>query len=281
MRLTSLARRTPSPNEENALYQGGGDRYGDLGHGLPSGLPSFRHEPQYQYHGNMDSNVGRVANQTTAFNSRVAVLKHQIPGPALMPPQRVPSSIPPPDVDYQGLVAQLGAMALKQDEMQAQLHAQNELQTQNEYLRQRMHELERIVAQGALRLPLPSRSASTASLGAERWLSVARPECRGTARSARISNTPPEETFDLTTPSKSLPTRELQRARDVLQFFHNSREVSRVWREVVGVPSTVWPDLTVQRFNDVTHEAYLNPLLNKYLTNYKMAKNLASRAVRS
>jgi hypothetical protein len=31
------ARRTPSPNEENALYQGGGDRYGDLGHGLPSG----------------------------------------------------------------------------------------------------------------------------------------------------------------------------------------------------------------------------------------------------
>ncbi|KAJ7885513.1 hypothetical protein B0H14DRAFT_2338696 [Mycena olivaceomarginata] len=44
------------------------------------------------------------------------------------------------------------------------------------------------------------------------------------------------------------------------------REVSRVWREVVGVPSTVWPDLTVQRFNDVTHEAYLNPVFDGSVT---------------
>jgi hypothetical protein len=149
----------------------------------------------------------------------------------------------PPDVDYQGLVAQLGAMALKQDEMQAQLHAQNELQTQNEYLRQRMHELERIVAQGGSATPssFSERLDGVPGRGTMAQRGKTRVQ-RGRAVS-RISNTPPEvsepsdsetasvaansaagsqETFDLTTPSKSLPTRELQRARDVLQVFHNS-----------------------------------------------------------
>ncbi|KAJ7878181.1 hypothetical protein B0H14DRAFT_3435748 [Mycena olivaceomarginata] len=204
-------------------------------------------------HHNMDSNVGRVANQAPAFNPRV---------PSSNTNPRASAYAPQCASSYQALVAQLGAMALKQDEMQAQLHAQNELRTQNEYLRQRMHELERIVAQGGSATPSSfserldgrgravSRNISVPSTPPE----VSEPSDDETTPVAANPDVGPQETVDLIIPSKDLPTRELQRARDVLQA-----EVSRVWREVVGVLGTVWPDLTVQCFNDVTHEAYLNP----------------------
>ncbi|KAJ7868378.1 hypothetical protein B0H14DRAFT_3585210 [Mycena olivaceomarginata] len=259
------ARRTPSPNEEKALYQGGGDRYGDLGHGLPSGLPSFRHEPQYQYHGNMDSNVGHVANQTTAFNSRVPS-SNTNPRASAHAPQRVPSSMLPPDVDYQGLVAQLGAMALKQDEMQAQLHAQNELQTQTNICGSACMNWSRLDG-------VPGRG-TMAQRGKTRVQ-------RGRAVS-RISNTPPEvsepsdgetasvaansaagsqETFDLTTPSKSLPTRELQRAGT----FCSARSLGS-GAKLSAFPARFGPVLPFNVFNDVTPEAYLNPVFDGSVT---------------
>jgi hypothetical protein len=32
-----------------------------------------------------------------------------------------------------------------------------------------------------------------------------------------------------------------------------------VFRQVVGVSGNVWPDLTITRSNDITHETYFNP----------------------
>ncbi|KAJ7934664.1 hypothetical protein B0H13DRAFT_1854963 [Mycena leptocephala] len=48
---------------------------------------------------------------------------------------------------------------------------------------------------------------------------------------------------------------EIKSAKRALQ-----NEVSRGFREVIGVPGTLWPDLTIERSNEITGEVYMNPL---------------------
>ncbi|KAF7368194.1 hypothetical protein MVEN_00139000 [Mycena venus] len=203
-------------------------------------------------------------SNSRSFSTNVVLeesIAHHRPG-SFNPPPRVYRN------DNDEVLARLDALTLRTDRLEAE----------NRQLKQRNEKLEAAAAKQ--RAPSSEPRSSSSSRG--RALQVKRQVSRSRARSQAnpftndddqsdpepFSEPEPEpepepateleyaeaQTFSLGTPTADLPTPELQAARIILHDL-----VSLTFREVVGVPGIVWPDLTIRRSNDVTGEAYLNP----------------------
>lgn len=157
---------------------------------------------------------------------------------------------------------------------------QNELIERSDRLERRNAELESFLAQPQL----PRSSSSRGGVPSRATFTQLKKHRKGTrARGPEIPEVhdsdiedPEPEVAQSTLASPSIYlgtldlTGDLKRARDTLQvriLFTNilvtnrtQNTVTRVFRDVVGVSGTNWPDLTVPRFNDVTNERYLNPV---------------------
>ncbi|KAJ7449386.1 hypothetical protein B0H11DRAFT_1928731 [Mycena galericulata] len=234
------------------------DRYGHIGRGFPAG-------PGYTMHARSSNRSGSLNdagdNDRTSHNVRSSSLNVPASGDYT---HRPPSSQLRP-VQHDDLVAKLNAMSLEQEH----------LQEQNNALLLRTRELEGMVAQ---RDPQPHSERGMGAFSRGTSLQRKKQAKRSRTLAARAQITLPEspdvsepevEPSDSETkpsvylgvPTKDLPTAELKRASIVLQS-----EVSRAFREIVSVSGTVWPDLTVERVNEITQESYLNPVFEGMVT---------------
>ncbi|KAJ7240266.1 hypothetical protein C8J57DRAFT_1245474 [Mycena rebaudengoi] len=219
------------------------DRYEPIGRGPPPHLSRSR------------SNTRSVS--TNIFPEEGVA--HHRPG-SLNPPSRVYRN------DNDEIIARLDALTLRTDYLEAE----------NRQLKQRNEKLE--AAAETQRAPSSDLRSAASSRGralrVKRQLSRSRPRGQANRLAEEDDQSDPKpfseletelatelehpeaQTFSLGTPTAELPTPELRAARNVLQI---QDLVSLTFREVVGVPSTVWPNLTVCRSNDLTGEEYLNP----------------------
>ncbi|KAJ6617745.1 hypothetical protein B0H10DRAFT_2218292 [Mycena sp. CBHHK59/15] len=210
-------------------------------------------------------------------------------------PQYPASNVPAHQSQMDELLTRIEAMSLKQ----------NELNERNEGLQQRTKELEAIIAAGADRSQraIPDHRGAPPSLtsqrGKKRGLRTrsggqARPRLRGDGSESEAE---PEAHDDSAPPSALLPS-ESQGMRSAVKksvylgskdlidkSFKRSRailqdQVSRSFREIIGVPGNKWPDLTVPRIDEVTDESYLNPMFEatvSHLTNQHLFDEVAKQ----
>ncbi|KAJ7018277.1 hypothetical protein C8F04DRAFT_1151973 [Mycena alexandri] len=172
--------------------------------------------------------------------------------------------------DQDDLIAQVRTLSLKQDEVEAKA----------DYWMKRTQELESILEKSAVP-SVPSERGGPAARGA-----IQKRKQQQTRSRARALNAPTEdaddyvphlqrepepvqsavpavpiEQIDLGLKSTELPTATLKKAKAVLQD-----EVSVTFKTVVGLGGDGWPDFSVQRFNEITNELYLNPAFEGMVT---------------
>ncbi|KAJ6532810.1 hypothetical protein B0H10DRAFT_2449663 [Mycena sp. CBHHK59/15] len=158
-------------------------------------------------------------------------------------PQYPASNVPAHQSQMDELLTRIEAMSLKQ----------NELNERNEGLQQRTKELEAIIAAGADRSQraIPDHRGAPPSLTSQR-----------VKKSVYLG-------------SKDLIDKSFKRSQAILQD-----QVSRSFREIIGVPGNKWPDLTVPRIDEVTDESYLNPMFEatvSHLTNQHLFDEVAKQ----
>ncbi|KAJ7751790.1 hypothetical protein DFH07DRAFT_960848 [Mycena maculata] len=266
-------------------------RYGPIGHGVPTQpgylmrsrslnvLPTVPDERfgQFQVEDQprrYDDRSHGVSYRPTS-NMRSSSSNGNIPGAGDLF-QRAPA---PSSPHLEELLAKIESMSLQQAE----------LNERNEFLSRRTQELESIVAAGGSVRPssFSERSGGVASRGKihqhKRQVSQSR---------ARVLIRPPEEELHHSEsgsePSDSEPKKAAYLGvpvKDIDPRFKGARAalqsvVSRTFRAVVGVSGNNWPDLTVERFNEITNESYMNPAFDEMVshpTNFKLCEQVATQ----